>query len=278
MNRIKNILKNTYIYAFYQSWRKRNYERDLIRRFHQWTPSDQNLLEFYENFINKGDLVFDIGANVGNRTKVFLRIGAKVIACEPQNLCFRVLNKALRNVSDAVLLKKAVGASNGTMKLMTSTAHTISSLSKEWITKVQNSGRHGNEKWDGIELVEVDTLDSLITTYGLPSFIKIDTEGFEYEVLSGLSKPVHYISFEFHGECVEKASQCITAISNTRLPRYITTFQLSYGESLEFALPGWISEKEIRKYLDSVDPKTQGDVYAKCDIERSHDLATYAPS
>ena len=39
--------------------------------------------KFYQNFINKNDLVFDIGANKGNKSNVFLKIGARVIALEP---------------------------------------------------------------------------------------------------------------------------------------------------------------------------------------------------
>ncbi len=40
--------------------------------------------EFYSQFIRPGDLVFDIGANRGDRTEVFVQMGARVVAAEPQ--------------------------------------------------------------------------------------------------------------------------------------------------------------------------------------------------
>src|SRR4030095_1106868 len=39
---------------------------------------------FYRQFLHPGDLAFDIGAHVGNRIRVFRRIGARVVAVEPQ--------------------------------------------------------------------------------------------------------------------------------------------------------------------------------------------------
>lgn len=44
-------------------------------------------LVHYRQFVKSGDLVFDVGANVGNRTAVFLRLGARVVAVEPHASC-----------------------------------------------------------------------------------------------------------------------------------------------------------------------------------------------
>ncbi|HRD74433.1 MAG TPA: hypothetical protein PK264_00620 [Hyphomicrobiaceae bacterium] len=38
----------------------------------------------YSRFVKPGDLAFDIGAHVGDRTASFLRLGARVVALEPQ--------------------------------------------------------------------------------------------------------------------------------------------------------------------------------------------------
>jgi hypothetical protein len=53
------------------------------------------------------------------------------------------------------------------------------------------------------------TLDKLIEQFGIPSFIKIDVEGFEYEVIKGLSKPVKALSLEFTPEIIESTYKCI---------------------------------------------------------------------
>ena len=45
----------------------------------------------YQSFVNKNDLCFDVGANMGNRISPLLQIGAKVVAVEPQQQCCRFL-------------------------------------------------------------------------------------------------------------------------------------------------------------------------------------------
>ena len=45
---------------------------------------EEKRFNFYSGFINKGNICFDIGANYGNRTEVFLKLGSEVIAVEPQ--------------------------------------------------------------------------------------------------------------------------------------------------------------------------------------------------
>lgn len=48
-------------------------------------------MDFYSGLVMKGDLVFDVGANYGNRTRVFGKLGASIIAFEPQEICFEYL-------------------------------------------------------------------------------------------------------------------------------------------------------------------------------------------
>ena len=45
----------------------------------------------YRRFVGPGDLAFDIGSHVGDRIGAFRRLGARVIALEPQPDCVRVL-------------------------------------------------------------------------------------------------------------------------------------------------------------------------------------------
>lgn len=55
-----------------------------------WSKSDNELLNFYSKFIKADDLVFDIGANIGTRVKIFLKLGANVVAFEPQPDCINI--------------------------------------------------------------------------------------------------------------------------------------------------------------------------------------------
>lgn len=119
------------------------------------------MFDFYRQFINPDDLCFDVGANMGNRTKVFLRLGAVVVAVEPQDKCMSFLRKHFSDDQCVNLVEKALGEVNGEAEMMISDEHAISSLSKEWITKVRESGRFSEFRWPEKQIVRVTTIDAL---------------------------------------------------------------------------------------------------------------------
>lgn len=215
---------------------------------------------FYSQFINKGDLCFDVGANLGNRTEIFVKLGATVVAIEPQATCAQKLRKKYKNDSRVILIQKALGEKEGEGELKLSNSHTISSMSKEWIDSVKASGRFSAFKWNKTVIVSVTTLDKLIEEYGQPVFCKIDVEGFEFQVLKGLSQPIRIISFEFTPEFIDSAINSIEYLSSIG----VVLFNYSVGESMRLSLSKWVKPEEICEILLSLPDKTIfGDVYAK---------------
>jgi FkbM family methyltransferase len=229
------------------------------RRFFRLSLADKTRLRFYSQFIQPGHLVFDVGANMGNRSKIFLRLGAEVVAFEPQVGCADFLRLMFRNRPEFHLVAKALGPAEGKALMFVSESHTISSLSERWIKATVNSGRFVSQKWPRREEVEVTTLDLAITQFGLPSFIKIDVEGFELEVLRGLSQSVANISFEVLPEYLENTYCCLQRLDD--IAEFY--FQFSFGESMRFALPRWISANDIRAWLKSLPRGSFGDLYAR---------------
>ena len=152
----------------------------------------------YARFIKPDVLVFDIGAHVGDRIRAFRRLGARVVAVEPQPALFRTLT-ALFGRDDAVtLVPSAVGRVAGTAMMMINLDNpTTSTLSTDFIEASRGAEGWEAQAWPQSLPVHVTTLDELITTYGVPSFIKIDIEGFEAEALAGLSHRIPALSFEF---------------------------------------------------------------------------------
>jgi len=59
---------------------------------------DQKCINFYSQFITKDSLVFGVGTNIGNRVKIFLKLGANVVAIEPQEECIKVLQSSFGNI------------------------------------------------------------------------------------------------------------------------------------------------------------------------------------
>ena len=99
----------------------------------------KKLLQFYSQFIKKDDLCFDIGANYGVRTDIFLKLGARVVSVEPQDTCMQELQKKYGNNKKVILIKKAISDTCGEEELMISDSHTLSSMSKEWVNSIKSS-------------------------------------------------------------------------------------------------------------------------------------------
>jgi len=229
--------------------------------------SKRKLLRFYSQFVSKDDLCFDIGANIGNRTRAFLKIGATVIAVEPQDICMQKLLNKYRNNNKVFLVHKALGSKEGKGNLMLSSSHTVSSMSKEWIDCIKDSDMFFTStsafQWHKTVSVPITTLDKLIEKYGRPTLCKIDVEGFEYQVIKGLSQPVKMISFEFTPtpEFISLAIKSIRHLSTIGNVK----FNYSYGESMTLALSKWVNTGKICNILSSIPRKTafSGDIYAR---------------
>jgi FkbM family methyltransferase len=212
---------------------------------------------FYGEFVRPGDLVFDVGANVGDRTAVFRALGARVVAVEPQSFCLDRLRKVFGADPNVHIVAAGLAASPGTMELsICDAAPTISTMSTTW----RDAGRFANShQWTRTETVPVTTLDALIDEYGTPAFCKIDVEGFELSVIEGLSRPLRCLSFEFAREFMEQTSACMRRLADLGGYR----FNVSLGESMRFALADNIAADDLFSFLSShTDPLLWGDVYA----------------
>ncbi len=240
-------------------WKMRRTAATGLRYVKKINEKRRRLL-FYSQFIKEGDLCFDVGANLGNRTEIFVELGAYVVAIEPQDVCMEELRTKYRDNERVTLVQKSVGDREGEGEIVLSSAHTLASMSREWIRSVKASGRFPDHKWDKVVRVEVTTLDRLIEQYGKPVFCKIDVEGFELQALKGLSHPIETISFEFVPEFISSTIDCI---------RHLCTigrvhFNYSVGESMHLALPELVGQEEICKLLLSLpDRRIFGDIYAQ---------------
>jgi FkbM family methyltransferase len=221
----------------------------------------RDLLEFYNKFINAGDLCFDIGANYGSRTDIFLKLGANTVALEPQQKCYSFLQKKYGR--RATVLNKGAGKEIGILNFYINDQNSqVSTFSVDWIDDLKQTRFSGNE-WNRTEQVEVVTLDSLIAIYGIPQFIKIDVEGYEPEVLKGLSKPFKFLSFEYAvPEKTENLIQCLDI-----LQQKFTDLKVNYaiGDEAKLQLPEWVTIEKMKEFAQTEIFKVSyaGDVYIK---------------
>ena len=81
------------------------------RAVYDWKPGNRSrMVRFYRQFIQPGDLCFDLGAHVGNRTRSWRDLGARVISIEPQPRCLDVLNNRFGRDKHVVIVPKAVAS------------------------------------------------------------------------------------------------------------------------------------------------------------------------
>src|SRR5919109_823586 len=152
----------------------------------------------YRRFLKPDDLAFDIGAHVGDRTSSIRRLGCRVVALEPQPLPVRALRLIHGRDSLVTVLQAAAGPREGTLMLHVNSRNpTVSTASADFVAAACGAGGWEGQVWDRALRVPCFTLDNLIERFGRPAFVKIDVEGFEADVLAGLSQVIAALSFEF---------------------------------------------------------------------------------
>lgn len=214
----------------------------------------------YRPFLAPGDLAFDIGAHVGDRTAAFRRLGARVVALEPQPACFRALRLIHGRDVDVTLVQAAAGDAPGEVRLAVNSANpTVSTASADFVAAAAGAEGWHDQAWDREILVPCVDLGGLIRAHGVPAFVKIDVEGFEDRVLAGLPTAVPALSFEFTTIARTVAHRCLTRL--VTLGNY--RFALSLGESGRLEEPAWISAADMAARLDALpQAANSGDVYA----------------
>lgn len=219
----------------------------------------QQQCRFYSQFIQPGDLCFDIGGNIGEKTAVFLALSARVIVLEPQARCVDELRRKFGK--QAVILQKGAGATIETKDFYIASNSVLSSFKPSWVSDFEDS-RFTGSKVEAVEKIDIVTVDSLIAEYGEPAFIKVDVEGFEVEVVTGLTKPFKCLSFEYVVEHKENIESILRHLSST-----YGGLQCNYapGNNKELVFNEWktpaafIEDIGTKNFMDS----SEGDVYVR---------------
>jgi FkbM family methyltransferase len=215
----------------------------------------------YRALIRPGDLVFDIGAHVGNQSRCLAGLGAKVVAVEPQPELGRWLRWLFRSDPRVTVVGAAVGDQAGTASLYPSPrTPTVATLSAGWIEAVGRTSAFARVRWEAPVQVPVTTLDALIADHGLPRFCKIDVEGYEARILRGLTQPIALLTFEYVPAAIDIACEAVALL--TALGPY--RFNLTIGERRDFRWPEWQDAATVERWLRERRPDARsGDVHAR---------------
>ncbi len=244
----------------YEAWRTVRGVVRSLRIYYGHRERRAAMDRLYGRFIEPGDLVFDVGAHVGDRVAAFRRLGARVVAVEPQPALVKTL-KLLYGRDRAVAIEPvAVGRGEGTVELRLNIDNpTVSTASDAFVRAADGAPGWQGQAWTRTIRVAITTLDALIARHGLPTFIKIDVEGFEAEALAGLTRPPCALSFEVTTIQREVGIASIERCAALGYARY----NAMLGESHALVLADWVSAAAITDWLQALPPEANsGDVYA----------------
>lgn len=219
------------------------------------------MTRLYRPFIKPEMLCFDIGSHFGNRIVIWRKLGARVVAVEPQPSLYAFLVSKFRKDKDVALIQGAIASQEGEVTFYHNTKNpSLSTIDQSWIKEKKIDPMWGKYTWDLEFSVPASTLDTLIKRYGVPDFCKIDVEGAELMVLSGLSTPLKCLSFEYLTITKERTLRCIDRLEQLGIYEYNWT----YSESSKLKSEKWLRANDMKVATLAMNDGTySGDIYAR---------------
>ena len=220
--------------------------------------AEERMGAFYGHFFQPGEVVFDVGANQGEYSECFAREGARVVAIEP-NPAFRGRLAAIARHLTILPEHVAVGDHPGVASLnicSTSGFSTFASTKSDWMLA---SPDYADVEWTGEVEVPIVTLDQLVERHGQPTFVKIDVEGFELNVLKGMSFDPRYLSFEYGVRRKDLGLACIELLADRGY-----RFRPIAGREWRFDAGDWMPGTAAAAWLEqrSLERGEYGDFFA----------------
>jgi len=135
--------------------------------------------------IDRNPVIFDVGANVGQTSLALARScpHARIFAFEPCEITFVELEKNVAHVPQITPTKIALGPERGPANLKVTGSSVNASI-------LAYNNPTGTDRVEREEEVEMSTLDHFCRDWSIPriSLLKIDTQGFDLEVLRGAAE------------------------------------------------------------------------------------------
>lgn len=219
--------------------------------------------QVYAMFLLKGDLYFDIGSNYGQKIEPIVGKGYQIIAVEPQVECCRYLENIYGH--ETIVLECGVGENEEDRGFYKSSAHPLASFSVPWMEAVKKSDRFNGQTWEWAGTKKMITLNQMIDKFGLPALIKIDVEGYEAQVLHGLSVPVNALIFEYTvPEKMDALMDCLRLIQEIYEGEDIT-FNYMSGDDIQWVSARWLGFDEMVEEINTSRfiQSSAGDIYLR---------------
>jgi FkbM family methyltransferase len=202
------------------------------------------------------NLIFDIGFNVGEFTQTcFSKYpNCNVVAVEAKptlvnnasphlftNYKFTLHNKLVSNTDgdemDFYVSPYATGVSTASTEFMENSR----------FTKGSKNLPENSIKWNEPIKIKSITVDSMIERYGMPDLIKIDVEGYEYNVLLSLTKNHCPLSFEWSEEKVREMVDTVEYLFSLGYTKFAVQLEDRYDAIIED--DQWMAKEKILEFF-----------------------------
>jgi FkbM family methyltransferase len=189
------------------------------------------IYERYGCVVQKGDIVLDAGANIGVFSNYAWEKGAShIYSFEPGMDAFKCLIK--NKPPQSTIFNAALGDKNSVAKLSVNTYKNMGGAPM-YIDPMSGSVLRKTDRFNYVPMI---TIDSLFENRVLEKidFLKINCEGFEREILLGISennlKRIKKISLKFHGNILTEGDS--EEIMNRLTNSGFRSFQLFVGDGV----------------------------------------------
>ncbi len=158
----------------------------LVRKYNPATSEELRRIKLFQHY--QIDLVFDVGANVGQYAKGIMDAGYtnRIVSFEPLSDAYNQLKESSKRYSSWTIAQRcAIGAKKEEIEINISANSVSSTLLNMLDTHLDSAPE---SKIIGKEKVDVWPLDEIAKEYLKPEnnvFLKIDVQGFEQEVFKG---------------------------------------------------------------------------------------------
>ena len=264
MYKLKKYLKNLLLYT--NTYYLVRYNNLLIQIIYflnkKMSIEKNNEIFFIKKIVPKNSLIFDIGANQGYKTEYFLHLNPKkILSIEPDKTCVRILKNRFFFNNNVKILDCAISDIIGVEKFYVHDKLSgYNTMSSKWFESLTNQNiNRWNRNFDFKDeiLVKTLTLDHIIDEYFIPDFIKVDVEGYEYNVIKGLSKRIKTINFEANlPEFLDETKKIIRHLENI-----YENYKFNICVDYKLFFDNSISAKEMIIYLENTNER-YFDIYA----------------
>jgi FkbM family methyltransferase len=191
------------------------------------------------------NVLVDVGANHGLYTDANINKFSHFILVEANPLLYQELIEKYKSFPNITVIH-AIASNKPSETFYVSNADQISTVDTDWITKSRFSK---NYTWRPLHGIKTIPLDKIVELFPTIERIKIDVEGYEYNVLQSLHKKVPTLCFEW---AEEKKEELLLSIQYVKDLGY-QYFHVQYEDKYAYEVPSdqWVDFNTLHHLLDT---------------------------